>query len=40
LGENRIHELLQNPYYMGIVKWDGRSYKGRHPSLVDSDTFE
>jgi site-specific DNA recombinase len=40
LGDNRIHEMLQNPYYMGIVKWDGRSYKGRHPALVDSDTFE
>jgi site-specific DNA recombinase len=40
LGPNRIHELLKNPYYMGIVKWDGRSYKGRHPTLVDAEAFE
>jgi site-specific DNA recombinase len=40
LGPNRIHEMLKNPYYMGIVKWDGRSYKGRHPKLVDAETFE
>jgi site-specific DNA recombinase len=40
LGPNRIHELLKNPYYMGIVKWDGRSYTGRHPTLVDAETFE
>jgi site-specific DNA recombinase len=40
LGPNRIHEMLQNPYYMGIVKWAGRSYKGRHPQLIDPESFE
>jgi site-specific DNA recombinase len=40
LGPNRIHEMLKNSYYVGIVKWDGRSYKGRHPTLVDPETFE
>jgi site-specific DNA recombinase len=40
LGPNRIHEMLQNPYYMGVVKWDGRSYPGRHEKLVDQDTFD
>jgi len=40
LGANRIHEMLQNPYYMGIVKWGGRSYPGRHPKLIDAEGFE
>jgi site-specific DNA recombinase len=40
LGPNRIHEMLQNPYYIGIVKWDGRSYPGRHEPLVDQETFD
>jgi site-specific DNA recombinase len=40
LGPNRIHEMLQNPYYIGIVKWDGRSYPGRHEPLIDQDTFD
>jgi hypothetical protein len=40
LGPNRIHEMLQNPYYMGIVKWGGRSFKGRHPQLIDPESFE
>ena len=40
LGPNRVHELLQNPYYIGIVKWDGRSYPGRHQKLVDQETFD
>jgi site-specific DNA recombinase len=40
LGANRVHEMLQNPYYMGIVKWDGRSYPGRHDVLVGQETFD
>jgi site-specific DNA recombinase len=40
LGANRLHEMLQNPYYMGIVKWGGRSYPGRHPKLIDTEGFE
>jgi site-specific DNA recombinase len=40
LGPNRIHEMLQNHYYIGIVKWDGRSYPGRHEKLVDQETFD
>jgi site-specific DNA recombinase len=40
LGANRLHDILKNSYYMGIVKWGGRSYKGHHPTLVDAETFE
>ena len=40
LGHNRIHDLLRNPYYKGIVLWDGRRYPGRHERLVSPDTFD
>ena len=40
LGPNRVHDILRNSYYMGIVKWGGRSYEGTHPTLVDPETFE
>lgn len=40
LGANRIHEMLQHPYYMGVVKWGGRSFPGRHPKLIDAESFE
>lgn len=40
LGPNRIHDILRNSYYMGIVKWGGRTYKGTHPTFVDPETFE
>ena len=36
-----IHKILRNPYYIGIVKYCGRRVaNGRHPQLVDRDTFD
>ena len=40
LGINRVHALLRNPYYMGIVVWEGRRHVGRHEPLVSQDTFD
>jgi site-specific DNA recombinase len=40
LAHNRIHDLLRNPYYKGIVAWDGRRYPGRHERLVSPETFD
>jgi site-specific DNA recombinase len=35
-----IHKLLKNPYYTGIVVYQGRRVVGRHPRLIDQDTFD
>jgi site-specific DNA recombinase len=36
-----IHKVLRNPYYIGVVKYCGRRVpNGRHPHLVDTDTFD
>jgi site-specific DNA recombinase len=41
LRANSIHKLLRNPYYMGVVVYKGRRVpNGRHPHLVDPDTFD
>jgi site-specific DNA recombinase len=40
LPYNRIHAMLHNPYYVGTVVWSGRRFAGRHPKLVDQDTFD
>jgi site-specific DNA recombinase len=40
LGANRINALLRNPYYIGIVAWNGQRYPGKHDRLVDEDTFD
>lgn len=40
LKNNRINEILRKPYYMGIVRWNGRSFPGKHEPLIDVDTFD
>lgn len=40
LGANRINSMLRNPYYIGIVAWNGKRYPGKHTRLIDEDTFD
>ncbi len=40
LAANRLHTLLTNRYYIGIVTYRGIEYEGRHPQLVDPVLFE
>jgi site-specific DNA recombinase len=40
LTASRIHAMLHNPYYMGVVVWNGQRYPGKHEPLVDQDTFD
>ncbi|MGH2911011.1 MAG: recombinase family protein [Solirubrobacteraceae bacterium] len=40
LTASRIHGMLHNLYYMGVVTWNGQRYPGHHESLVDPDTFD
>lgn len=35
-----IDKMLVNRYYLGFVKFEGVWYEGRHPALIDADTFE
>lgn len=34
LGKSRLHGMLRDPYYMGIVTYRGLAYEGKHPQLV------
>ena len=40
LGDNRLQKMLRNPYYMGIVEWNGKRYPGKHERLISEDTFD
>jgi DNA invertase Pin-like site-specific DNA recombinase len=40
LGNNRISAMLRNPYYKGLVVWNGQAHAGRHESLIDGETFD
>lgn len=32
--------MLQNPFYIGIVEWDGVRYPGKHKALLSKNLFE
>jgi site-specific DNA recombinase len=40
LNAARVHEMLSNPYYAGIVSYRGKQYEGRHPRLVSPELFD
>lgn len=35
-----VHRILRNPYYTGVVTYNGVAYPGEHDPLVDEPTFE
>ena len=34
-----LYHILQNPYYMGIVSYQGIHYEGKHPALVEPEVW-
>jgi len=40
LSASSIHKVLGNPYYAGIVHWNGQRYPGKHEPLVNQDIFD
>jgi hypothetical protein len=34
-----IYKILANPFYAGLIHWDGRVYEGRHQPVVTLDEF-
>ena len=40
LARSNVNFLLTNPYYLGIVMYNGVQYPGRHQALVDRPVFD
>ncbi len=40
VSAKRLQRLLHNDYYVGVVRYRGHSYTGRHPHLVDLPLFQ
>jgi len=38
--QSRIHELLQDPFYCGKMKWKSEVYPAKHEALITKDLFE
>ena len=39
LGHNKLLAILRNPYYRGIVTYQGIQYPGKHQPLIDDATW-
>jgi site-specific DNA recombinase len=39
LGVSGLWYLLANPFYAGLVRYGGETLPGKHPALVDEETF-
>jgi DNA invertase Pin-like site-specific DNA recombinase len=37
---SHLHRLLRHPYYVGVVRYQGVLYEGKHERLVDHDTWQ
>ena len=40
LGHNKLLTILRNPYYRGIVTYQGVHYPGKHQPLIDEATWQ
>ncbi len=40
LKEATLHKILTNPYYKGVITFQGVQYPGRHEPLIDAETFD
>lgn len=40
LTVSHLHRMLRHPYYVGIVRYQGVLYEGKHEPLVDHDTWQ
>ncbi|MGO9321590.1 MAG: recombinase family protein [Solirubrobacteraceae bacterium] len=40
LRVSHLHRLLRHPYYIGIVRYQGVLYEGKHTPLVDKETWQ
>src|SRR5258708_7175595 len=37
---SRVHELLQNPFYIGKNRWNGMLTQGEHEPLIEKEVFD
>jgi site-specific DNA recombinase len=40
LTAKQVHRMLQDRYYLGLVRYDGEHYEGRHEPLVNHELFD
>ncbi len=36
---SQVHRIIKNPFYIGIIQWDGKQYPGNQPKLIPEKLF-
>lgn len=36
---NKLSQMLRDPYYTGVIEYQGAIFQGRHPALIDTELF-
>ena len=39
LMKSAVHKMLRNPFYIGIIKFNGREYPGAHEPLISTELY-
>ena len=40
MGHGMFYKLLQNPFYAGLIRWQGQLYPGKHQPIVSLEEFD
>ena len=40
IAASKVHDILANPFYIGLFRFNGEVYEGKHPALISRDLFE
>lgn len=40
IGISAIYRLFENPFYAGLIKWNGKLYPGKHQAIITLEEFE
>ncbi|MDQ0466246.1 DNA invertase Pin-like site-specific DNA recombinase [Caulobacter ginsengisoli] len=40
IGVSTVHRILTNPFYTGVIVWNGNTYPGKHEPVVTQDEFD
>src|SRR6266542_2122868 len=40
LAVSAVYKMFANPFFAGIIKWEGRTYPGKHESMITLEEFD
>ena len=40
IAASKVHDILANPFYVGVFRFNGEIYEGKHPPLVSREVFD